>query len=650
MTRHSNRRLRLRLLIPALLAMAAGSQIAVGIAEAATPGSGTISPTALTKTWVGKTYTGSVTPDSTVCPDKSADPNNTICDHYTLTVNVTSSYWTTHQGGADVTISWPSSNDDFDLYVYKGSALVGSSAQGSTTSEKVSIEKATGTYEVRVVPFLVTSSGYDGTAKFVTRAGGTTPPPLGRAWKYHGTRITGALPATEPKNVPTTDKPGLAPLELKLYNVGRKSAEPTVAVDKQGRAFYASATFDGPGGLADTKVRRSLDEGRTWGDATPDVDLPITLDPYLYVEEDTGRLFNLDLYVANSFISFSDDGGNTYMTSPCGSSCTDTVNDHQTLFAGPLPADSPLTTVGFPEALYYCFNRVGDTSCTRSVDGGLTFVNSGAPAYLGINPNSGVLCGGLSGQVAVDKLGNVFLPRNYGPGQVLLDCNEPFVAVSQNAGLTWKRVRVSGTVGLNDNQSAIASDAKNNLYYVWWDSKFKLPFLATSTDHGFHWSKPLMIAPPNVREAQWPTVAAGANGKVAISFPGTTQSNQSDLTRPWDYYVVTSQDALAANPTFVSNIANPATDPVHRGDCPGRCGNMLDFLDLVISPAPGHAIWASVVDTCTTVQSCKSNPNAKGFDDGSGDDNTAADMQGLVARQVTGRPDLGPPGTCRTCS
>jgi len=160
-----------------------------------------------------------------------------------------------------------------------------------------------------------------------------------------------------------------------------------------------------------------------------------------------------------------------------------------------------------------------------------------------------------------------------------------------------------------------------------------------------------MIAPPNVREVAGfgPTIAAGANGKIAISFPGTTQSNQGDLTRPWDYYVVTSLDALSTNPTFVSNIANPATDPVHRGDCPGRCGNMLDFLDIVISPAPGHAIWATVVDTCTALQSCNSNPNAKGFDDAAGSDNTAVDMQGMVVRQVSGVPDLGPPGTCRTC-
>jgi len=136
-------------------------------------------------------------------------------------------------------------------------------------------------------------------------------------------------------------------------------------------------------------------------------------------------------------------------------------------------------------------------------------------------------------------------------------------------------------------------------------------------------------------------VYAGANGRIAISFPGTTQGNMNDKARPWDYYVVTSTNALAANPTFVSNIANPATDPVHRGDCPGRCGNMLDFLDLVIQPtgAPTYGlpnpVWATVVDTCTTKDKCNST-RQRGFVEGGGD-GVSSDMRGLYVRQVGGQ-------------
>lgn len=640
-------------LVPLSAAFVLASTVISGIASAANPGSGTITPT-VSKAWDGENYTRLV-PDQNACPPQSADPGNAICDHYILTVMVPANYYASQAGGAEVTVTWADRADDFDLFIYKGSTLVASSALGGTNSEMATIDRASGSYEVRVSPFLVTNSAYKGTAKLVTRP--NTAPPLGGPAKFHGTRITGALPSTEPKNVPTTDNPGLAPLTLKFYNTGRKAAEPTIGVDRRshvdpttgqtikGNAYFAAATFDGVGGLADTRIRRSRSEGRTWEDKTPARDLPVTLDPYVYVEEDSGRLFDLDLYVANSFLQYSDDGGETYTTSICGSSCTDAVNDHQTLFAGPRPAGAPATVLPpsdpkFPELLYYCFNRVVDSDCTRSSDGGQTFVKTGAPAYTGVNGN-GQFCGGLHGHVVTDKLGNVFLPRGY--------CDDPFVSISKDAGTTWTRVKVSNTVSMPDNQSSMAADGANNLYYVWYDGTYKLPFLATSTDHGLTWSKPLMIAPPNVREVAGfgPTIAAGANGKIAISFPGTTQTNQGDLTRPWDYYVLTSLDALSTNPTFVSNIANPATDPVHRGDCPGRCGNMLDFLDIVISPAPGHAIWATVVDTCTS-QACRT-PGAKGFDEANGTDNTASDMQGMVARQVTGLPDLGPPGTCRTC-
>jgi hypothetical protein len=120
---------------------------------------------------------------------------------------------------------------------------------------------------------------------------------------------------------------------------------------------------------------------------------------------------------------------------------------------------------------------------------------------------------------------------------------------------------------------------------------------------------------------------------AAIGFPGTTEVNQADLTRPWNYYVVTTRTALWKNPVFVSNIANPANDPIHRGDCPGRCGNMLDFLDVIVSPAPDHSAWATYVDTCTYKNNC-SQRRVKGFDGDS--DNAASDMKGYYVKQIGG--------------
>ncbi len=607
----------------------------VSVANAATQSSGTIDATTTTQSWQGKSYAASVAPDPELCPSVAADPDNTICDHYTLNVAVDPSDWTTHSGGAEVAVSWPDAADDFDLYVYKDGELVASSAAGGTTSEKAVISKASGTYEVRVLPWAVTDSGYAGAATFVaTDSAGETLLRDGPA-EYRGMRITGALPATEPQNV-RRNGPGKAPV-FKSGPVGRDAAEPTVGVDASGTAYYVAATFDGPGGLARTELLRSGDEGGTWSKVTPPIvpgqSLPITLDPYVYVEEDSGRVFNLDLYVAGAYLSFSDDKGATWQSNPLVR--TATVNDHQTLFAGPPPAGfnrALLTDPKFQEILYYCVNEVSRSACARSFDGGRTFTEGATPAYPGVEPmEGGAFCGGLHGHVATDPGGRVFLPKGH--------CGKPYISVSNDAGTTWQRVKVSDTVDMPDNQSAVASDVAGNLYYVWYDSTYRLPFLATSTDHGLTWSKPLMIAPPGVREVQWPTVAAGADGRVAITFPGTTVADQGDKTRPWDYYVVTTTNALAADPQFYSNIANPATDPVHRGDCPGRCGNMLDFLDVVVSPAADSAVWATVVDTCTAKSACNTT-RAQGFDESDSSDGVSNDMKGLYVKQVSG-PDLG---------
>jgi len=88
----------------------------------------------------------------------------------------------------------------------------------------------------------------------------------------------------------------------------------------------------------------------------------------------------------------------------------------------------------------------------------------------------------------------------------------------------------------------------------------------------------------------------------------------------------------------VSNITNNPDDPVHRGLCPGRCGNMFDFLDVIVSPFDGD-IWATLTDTSTEQDNCNSNPNATGFDGDS--DNDSSDMRGIAIRQVSG-PDILP--------
>lgn len=475
--------------------------------------------------------------------------------------------------------------------------------------------------------------------------------PYGGFAAYHGTRLR-----TEP-TVPAGNK-ALAykgpKLELAQAYVGRKAAEPTLGVDKQGTVWTVAAAFDAipgnpPKNEPRTVVMRSTDGGRTFKDTSPNLaglkTQNVSTDPYMYVEPTTGRVFDLDLQGLNgAHLSYTDDQGKTWTESLLS---TAGANDHQTLVAGPAPegAPLPLTDPKFQKVLYYCTNAVTWASCARSFDGGRVFTQTNQMGYTTVDPtylatldldhNEGI-CGQLHGHAVVDRAGRLFIPRGY--------CRIPMIAISSDAGTTFHDVKVAD-IPINGQQASVATDAKGNLYYVWYGGNHApLPYLSVSKDHGEHWSTPLMIAPPGVHETNFPTIDVGDPGKIAITFPGTTSAaGTKDKTRPWNSYVIVSTDALSANPLFLSNIANPKNDPVARGDCSDRCGRMYDFLDVVSAPGDQGRVFATAVDTCTAASSCNSK-RVSGNDDDSDivteETNhpygASSDMQGVIIRQVSG--------------
>ena len=133
--------------------------------HAADPGAGTVGPAATAATWQGETYTLSTSGGPENCP--ADDPNDATCDHFTLTVDVDAAYWDTHNGGVRIRIEWPNPADDFDFYVYDAAGNeVGRGATGPSNVEQAFVPEPSGTLRVLVVPFLVTSSGYTGSAAF----------------------------------------------------------------------------------------------------------------------------------------------------------------------------------------------------------------------------------------------------------------------------------------------------------------------------------------------------------------------------------------------------------------------------------------------------------------------------------------------------
>src|SRR5438309_8524431 len=120
------------------LVVAAGMVLGMAaVGSAASAPSGSVGPRVASTTWTGKTFTAAATPGPGACP-ASTDTSNTLCDHYKLNVSVGSTYWSTHTGGASLSIAWQGSGNNFDLYVFNASgSQVAASNQSQGTSEHV---------------------------------------------------------------------------------------------------------------------------------------------------------------------------------------------------------------------------------------------------------------------------------------------------------------------------------------------------------------------------------------------------------------------------------------------------------------------------------------------------------------------------------
>ncbi|HET7746280.1 MAG TPA: hypothetical protein VFM29_03210, partial [Vicinamibacteria bacterium] len=324
---------------------------------AATPSSGTVSGAAPSAAWSGSFLLsdptsatsslagGPVLGCRTSAATRSVDP---ACDTFKITVVPPLGRY-----ALELSLDGPDeSPNDMDFFVFDSAGrLIGLSTSEFANERIVLVDLPAGTYDVVTEAWtVVPGAAYAASGRINTSVAEDDV-----AKRYQATPVPPGFSGV-PKN-PVVKGGGQA-LKLRTVPVGREAAEPTNGVRKDGVAFYAAGAFDAlpsssPANAARTEILRSKDGGLTWHSVQPilpggvTTEPPTNLDPYVYVDESTGRVFSVDLYVGCAHMWYSDDAGDTWTRNPVA--CGDYVNDHQTFFSGPPPAG--LTTSGYPNVL-----------------------------------------------------------------------------------------------------------------------------------------------------------------------------------------------------------------------------------------------------------------------------------------------------------
>lgn len=383
-----------------------------------------------------------------------------------------------------------------------------------------------------------------------------------------------------------------------VHPTGFAGGEPTLGVLKDG-SIIAQA-FE--------NAIKSTDNGKTWKSVHTPPSGNFTLDPFVHVDEKTGRILSSQLLGACQMLSLSDDGGDTWTDVP--SQCP--TGDHQKLGSGPWA--EPLAKP-YERSFYTCVNDVGDTACAMSLDGGLTWLPP-VTVFPGFDPTAdqgvgGVpgLCGGLEGDPVSGPDGTIYLPREY--------CGRPYVGVSKNDGVTWSTHYVAPgsktlPIQYGGNNPSVSVDKAGTVYYAWTGDDWR-HHVAFSKDQGQTWSKPVVVSQKG-GSTTFPQIIGGAKGRVATAFVGTDSPKGPDgVDKKARWYLYASYSLNADSKNAKWETVRVSNNVVQIG-CIGRhgpsCGNgnLLDFNDTAWTKSGRLA----VVYTDGCLEKCKDAESSKG--------------------------------------
>src|SRR3954468_17770254 len=359
---------------------------------------------------------------------------------------------------------------------------------------------------------------------------------------------------------------GTAPPQACAARTGYATSESTIAVTHGSTLIYSPAQTE-------NSMARSTDEGASWNLTQPSDAQPTsfwnTVDPLVITDRRTGRVFwahatgpvrneddlpdNAGFWLAAAYgfeVYRSADDGRTWQTSDNETAPT---GDWEQVFTGPPSATGPKPT-GYPDVVYLCANAPFEVTgpgraCYRSLDGGATFQLAGYASPTASNPQD--VCPPLQFRNGVvDSSGTIYIAAT---------CQQAaYVLFSRDEGASWSWLPFKDAPGdfLQNRELQTAIDDANNLYALW--PANGLIYLEISRDGAKTWSKPMMVGAPGVQGIVRPSLSAGAEGNVAITYYGSTDPTATKLSA----YITQTKDALDPQPLFYSGALNDTAKPI----------------------------------------------------------------------------------------
>lgn len=383
--------------------------------------------------------------------------------------------------------------------------------------------------------------------------------------------------------------------------LGTRGAEPNVGVTSSGAIFVSSGDL----------VMRSLDDGVTWemvrefGDIHPPMvpGAPVNTsdpirnsDPMLWVDKDTDRVFHPVMWPALGCASgaYSDDDGETWGGRPLA--CGLPPLDHQKVATGKFTGNGPLRAAGdYPNAVYFCYNKIVSSNCAVSLDGGETYTYEAVVAQDD--------CAGVTGHPAVAPDGVVYVPLGG-----LADGCPARVAVSDDNGFSWDLRRIYNGDHFNEEINPdVAVGPDGTAYFMFRSARDHRTYMMRSADGFLTSDGPFLVSAPDLTSTRFAGLVAGDDGKLAFGYLGTRDADSRPREAPdstrWHLFMTFTNDAKSESPTFVTVQVTPEDDPVQigymwesGGSDPAR--NLLDFIEMTLTP-DGRPLVA-FADGCTS--------------------------------------------------